>query len=354
MDRRLLPRALLAALAFLSVVAVLTSLHGNGHRPRAFGAPSYGFAGYTQPATVSQISARWRVPFFAPNAYFGAASTWVAAESSDGHFIQLGTTENVTGRTQSFNVFWSDPVVHFEPQSIGVVAAGNMISYSMTKTSSGWVLRFRDRTTSQSRRVSVRYGQTTSFNEGQWIQEDPTFSNFSEHLPYPPMSLVTFSHLKLNGRIPTLRFTYAQAMSTSNGVFLIPSKVRHNSFTFHHAKGDALQYLRDALPFNTAMYPFSQDVQDNVAPTAFTVQDVKNNIGQFIGNLASQHWPKGTRTDIAGIIANVRQLRTLVAHWPVAPASVGAELYGEFQDSRAAGDPYILDLHARLGIPPRD
>ena len=221
------------------------TLDGNAIGPKAFGSPSFGFAGYTHsPRTKSARGGGYRS---SRRLDFGAASTWVAAESSDGHFIQLGTTENVTGRTQSFNVFWSDPVVHFEPQSIGVVAAGDVISYSMTKTSSGWVLRFRDRTTSQSRRVTVPYGQTTSFDEGQWIQEDPTFSNFSEHLPYPQMSLVTFSHLKLNGRIPTLRFTYAQAMSTSNGVSLIPSKVRHNSFTFHHAKGDALQYLRDAL-----------------------------------------------------------------------------------------------------------
>jgi hypothetical protein len=135
MDRQLLPRVLLAVLTALSLYAAIVSLHTNGsggpsHRPKAFGAPSYGFAGYTELANVNQISAHWRVPFIVlgPNPVVGGASTWIAAQSVDGHFIQLGAAENVVGYAHTFNVFWSDPVVHFHPQSLGVVAPGNMIA----------------------------------------------------------------------------------------------------------------------------------------------------------------------------------------------------------------------------------
>ncbi len=347
---------LLAWLGVLSLLAVVVSLHtnGSGQRQKAFGAPSYGFAGYTAVTTVNQISARWRVPFITSTPIFGAASTWIAAQSNDGHFIQLGTTENVVGLDRTFNVFWSDPVVHFEPQSLGLVAAGNLISYSMTKTGDGWSLRFDDRTTSKSRHVVIRYGQTTTFNEGEWIQEDPTFANFSAHLDYPDMSLVTISRLELNRQRPHLSYQYAQAMSSSNGVFLIPSKVHRNSFTFHHAKGAALQYLRDVLPLNTAMYPFSFDAQDNVAPSRLTVHELLNSIHVFIATVKAQRWPKATRPDVSGIVTNLEGLKSLIARWPVAPSKVGPQLFGELQNSRAAGEQYVLDIHSRLGLPPRD
>jgi hypothetical protein len=360
MDRQLIPRAILALLTVLSLFAVIVSLHTNGSsgqstRPKAFGAPSFGFAGYSDVATVEQISARWRVPFLDTKSTLGSASTWIAAQSFDGHFIQLGTTEDSGfGAPSIFRVFWSDPVVQFHPQSLGTVAAGNLITYSMTKTSAGWTLRFDDRTTSMSNQVTIPYGGTTLFNEGEWIQEDPTYSNFNVHVPYPNMSLVTFSHLKLNQQVPQLSYQYAQVMSTSNGIFLIPSKVQHDHFTFHHAKGVALQYLRDALPLNSALYPFDTDAQNNVTPSSLTKRELVFALGAFVSDLKSQRWPKATHSDIAGIVTGMKSFKKLVQRWPVAPAKLPPQDYSELQNLGASNRVFTLDIHARLGLPPRD
>jgi hypothetical protein len=356
MDRHLLPRVMLALLTVLSLCAVVISLHtnGSGHRPKAYGAPSYGFAGYSDLATVNQISARWRVPFIASQPYFAAASTWIAAQSNDQHFIQLGTTENVTGFSRSFNVFWSDPVVHFEPQSLGVVAPGNLVTFSMVKIGTGWKLRFDDRTTSKSNQVTIHYGRTTTFNEGEWIQEDPTTPDVNVHYPYPHMSLVTFSRLQLDQQAPQLSFQYAQVMSSSNGVFLIPSKVRHNQFTFHRAKGATRQYLQDALLLSTAIFPFDNDAQDNVSPSSSTVDGLLSALRTNISELKTQPWPKATRSDIAGIVTNLTRLRRLVRQWPVAPATLAPQYYNELRGIDTSDETFVLDIHARLGIPPRD
>jgi hypothetical protein len=223
----------------------------------------------------------------------------------------------------------------------------------MTKVSTGWILRFDDRTTSKSDQVTIHYGTTASFDEGQWFQEDPTSAG-GEHLPYPQMSLVTFSRLKLNRRIPNLSFQYAQVMSSSNGVFLIPSKVRHDHFTFHHAKGATRQYLRDALSLNAAVYPFDNDAQDNVTPTALTKGELVLAIGQNILSLKSQRWPEATRSDIAGIVTKLKSFRELVRRWPVAPATLPSQDYDQLLDLGATDRVFTLDIHTRLGLPPPD
>jgi hypothetical protein len=360
MERHLIPRVLVALLAVLSLFAAKVSLdshhaRASAHgRPKAFGSPSFGFAGYTDYVTTTQVSAQWRVPRIAANSNQGNASTWIAAESPDGHFIQIGTTEDFQGPTDLYNVFWSDPVVHFSPQYLGHVEAGNVISYSMTKSSTGWVLQFNDRTTSTHKAVTIHYGATTSFNLGQWIQEDPTLGSFDVHLPYPTMSFTTFTQLQIDRRVPHLHFDDAQAMSSPNGVTLIPSTVRSNQFTFHHASGAAQQYLQDDVSLATAEYPFDNDAQDNVTPTSLVEQVLQNALSNFVSNLRAQSWPKGTHSDIAGIVANKLRLEKLVQQWPVAPSKLPSQYYTKLSGLSDDLGLYTYDLHARLGLPPPD
>jgi hypothetical protein len=360
MECHRIPRTLVALLAVLSLFAIKVSLdshhaRASGHpRPKAFGAPSFGFAGYSDYVTTSQISARWRVTRIAANSNQGNASTWIAAESPDGHFIQIGTTEDFQGPTDVYNVFWSDPVVHFAPQYLGSVGAGDVISYSMTKSSTGWVLQFNDRTTAKHKAVTIHYGAATSFNLGQWIQEDPTLSSFDVHLPYPHMSLTTFTQLQINRGVPHLHFDDSQAMSSPNGVTLIPSKVRNDQFTFRHARGAAQQYLQDDVSLVTAEYPFDNDAQDNVTPTSLVEQVLQNALSNFVANLRAQSWPKATHSDIAGIVANKVRLEKLVQLWPVAPAKLPTQFYDKLSRLNDDLGLYTYDLHARLGLPPPD
>jgi hypothetical protein len=360
MERNQIPRMLVVVLAVLSLFAIKVSLDSHHTRasthprPKAFGAPSFGFAGYTDYVTTSQISAQWRVPRIAANSNQGNASTWIAVESPDGHFLQIGTTEDFEGPTDEYNVFWSDPVVHFSPQYLGHVGAGNVISYSMTKSGTGWVLKFSDQTTSKHKSVTVHYGATTSFNLGQWIQEDPTLGSFNVHLPYPNMSLTTFTHLRINRGVPHLYFNDAGALTSPNGVTLIPSKVRNNQFTFHHAGGAAQQYLQDEVSLATAEYPFDNDAQDNVTPTSLVEQVLQNALTNFVSNLRAQSWPKGTHSDIAGIVANKQRLEKLVHQWPVAPSKLPPQYYNRLSGLNDDLGRFTYDLHARLGLPPPD
>jgi hypothetical protein len=152
--------------------------------------------------------------------------------------------------------------------------------------------------------------------------------------------------------VPQLSYQYAQVMSTSNGIYLIPSKVKDDHFTFHRAKGATRQYLRDALPLNVALYPFDRDAQDNVTPSHTIKIELAIAISQFVTELKIQRWPTATRADIAGIESTMKSFQKLVERWPVAPAALPAQDYGELQSAGASNRVYVLDLHARLGLPP--
>ncbi len=275
MYRRALPHLHLGLLTTLAVAAAVLSVASN-HSPtqnsskrptlKFVGAPSYGFGGYFARSQVSEVGAQWRVPAIAKNSATGAASTWIGAQVGLKHFIQLGTTENKLFGEPLYNVFWSDVTVGFHPQNLVDVAAGDLMTFKMVQVTNGWRLSYDDVTTHSSNSVVIHYAKNVTFENPQWFQEDPVAPDFHDHEPYPSIGVTTFSDLTVNNRAPKLAADERQVLSTSSDVFLIPTLVRNDSFTYSHPSGYARQYLVDVLDANATMDPFQQALYSGLGP----------------------------------------------------------------------------------------
>ena len=96
----------------------------SGHHPapngpgNPYGAPEYGFGGYTSARLTIEIGAQWRVPRLSPHSSEGSATTWIAVQNSLRQFIQLGTFELMNNGVSQYQIFWSDVTVNFHPQNL--------------------------------------------------------------------------------------------------------------------------------------------------------------------------------------------------------------------------------------------
>jgi hypothetical protein len=200
------------------------------------------------------------VPTIRPSHHFENASTWVGAQSEGGGppFIQLGITENNLGYLGTqYESFWSDPKVGFHPQVLGAVHAEDRVSVDMTRTSDGWILRFKDLTRDTTVTKKVTYGVGAVFSQAEWLQEDPSPGDSSPRdLPYPRMSSVQFGDLLVNNTQPKLQLDDGQVLIASNGIILVPSAVDDDEFHFLGPTGQAKTYLDAARSLDAALSPF--------------------------------------------------------------------------------------------------
>jgi hypothetical protein len=233
--RRRLPFVLArAAGAPLAVVVLVAVLVHAAISPKARG--TFGpFAGYLWTGTVSSIDASWRVPRILPGSAPGGAATWIGAQRTDGPgpFIQIGTNENRTTvaleTSNYYYAFWSDPKVHFAPQSLGRVDPGDYVSASMVLASGVWHLHLTDHTRQSSYAHSTSQEANSHFGVAEWLEEDPTSSDTNKVIPYPQLTTVRFQQLAVNGAPPRAVDLYSQWLSLP-GMNLAPSAVVGDQF----------------------------------------------------------------------------------------------------------------------------
>jgi hypothetical protein len=126
----------------------------------------------------------------------------------------------------------------------------------------------------------------------------------------------------VDNRAPTLTAIGRQILSTENGVFLIPTKVRDNSFTFTHATGYARQYLLDVYPLNAAMDPLQQSVYSGLGPAQNVEATALSAINRFESMLRAQSWPSNVAAQVRTLDTYNVKLANAVRSLPRAPALV--------------------------------
>lgn len=365
MPRHSMPYLTLAIVALLSLAAIFVSLgvivpvrvvntttpHPS-HPGNPYGAPAYGFGGYSVASLATEIGAQWRVPTINSQSSEGNASTWIAVQNENRQFIQLGTFENKTNGVAQYSIFWSDVTENFHPQQLLEVKAGDLIRFKMVQTARGWRLSFDDVTEKTPETITVPYARGAAFISAQWIQEDPTIGGLANHLPYPSIAPTTFSHLTLNKLAPELTQGDAQVLSTADGVYLIPTTPRHDHFTFRNATGPAHQYLQDVFAYNAALYPFQADLFYNRSPSRVVLRQIQLALAALKTDLETQTWPKRLTKAVKGDTRLVTAYAKIYRHFTVAPAPISQSERDQLSAADNEDFGYADTLRHELGLPP--
>ena len=358
----------LTAIAVLAATLGLESDNADGAKPLSLlaSAPVTGFGGYTLQSDVDSIEAQWQVPKVLDTSKSGWAATWIGAQAPTGvdSFIQLGIIEESYSYAGSaielqrppgvsrYLVFWSDTKHLFQPVILGTVPAGSVVTASMKSSSGGWLLAIQDGSKWLAHDLVVPSSAGAKFNRAEWIQEDPPVTRIaSSDSPYPKLSIITFQNMMLNGRVPDLPYSDAQALSTGNGTFEKPTHMRGGSFALEPVTGSSAQYLADATTFDADATAYEIDWKNwrNESPMT-RISGVKKLIEALrtsIASFQSQSWPTGTVSSVDALIGASRRQEEYLTHWIAA----GDTSVPPSFPRRDVTTPYADRIRASLGLP---
>lgn len=224
---------------FAAAAGLIVVLATNVQRTGPYGT----FSGYDYLGRVTSIAASWRVPRTLGGAADSSAATWIGVQSqrSPAQFVQIGTQEQGSGRDFAF---WSDAKHGFLPQFLGDVNPGDRVRVSIGRSQGGWALVIADPAARIDRAFDVRQTRLDSFDQAEWLQEDPTASaNGTPQQPiaYPQLTPVRFDDLSVNATAPDYRDLLAQWMSLPGEITLAPTPLEGGGFTIHAVKLGAVR-----------------------------------------------------------------------------------------------------------------
>jgi Peptidase A4 family len=200
------------------------------------------FAGYMWSGSVQSVAGTWTVPTILPRSRRGVAATWIGAQGpgNNGPFIQIGTTEQLgfsgaahqqlQGSSDAYFAFWSDVVHHYHGVLLFPVSPGDKLSATMKLADGKWALAITDQTTGAQASLTTRQETDGAFGEAEWTQEDVTSQKTEKPLPYPTLSNVSFDHLIVDGRPPTVAGLTSQLLS-EHGITVTPVLAGNDAFT---------------------------------------------------------------------------------------------------------------------------
>jgi hypothetical protein len=345
----------------LAVSSPISSL-GSGGSPTpapVYIAPATGFAGYHWFGDVHQISAQWQVPAIAAASSVGHASTWIGAQG-DGQnspFIQVGVTEDKFGPGDSvYEVFWSDTAVSFHPQSLGPVAAGDLLSVAMTRENQGWSLVVHDETSGIPMTTTIRYGAGDSFTSAEWIQEDPTASaEAAVDLPYPQTTTVSFQKVVVNGEPPLLDEDDGQVLIAADGIIQVPGPFRQDGFVLSAPTGPAARYLQAAGGLDAAVSAYNVDVATwsslSFATRSRVIQRLSAAYQTNAAALQAEQWPPSARADVSLLTGRLHLLVRDLRAWTAAGLKMSGNAYLTLRSDQEIA-PLADNVRADLGLPP--
>ncbi len=131
--------------------------------------------------------------------------------------------------------------------------------------------------------LQVAVPSTGSYDQAEWIQEDPPPSLLaSQDEPFPLLSRIRFTNVVVDKSIPHLVFSDAQALASISGRSLVPTRVAADSFSFAPATGIAQQYLSEALKYDDAAVRYE-------TATRSWGEDSVSTRSSMVANLAARH-----------------------------------------------------------------
>jgi hypothetical protein len=302
---------------------------------------------------MSRISGQWAVPTITAGSSAGDASTWIGAEGSTGSFVQVGTIENQfqsPRRTQYF-AFWSDTAKGYYPLRLIRVNPGDTIVARMVKVRLGWKVAIDDVTSGTSGAAQTNYGRGSQFSTAQWFQENPVYSQF-DHTSYPSLSTVTIKNMKLDGAAPPLTYQDGETLSTENDTFLVPTRVRHDSFSLVPATGYALDFLQDVYIADELNSEFFESATQGIEPGNPATNQYLAGVDFELSLLQADAWPRRVSGEVDSYVASQKHLESLVTQWLEASSSVRHRTFSNIVNALLQSDDVANGVRARLGLPP--
>lgn len=324
-----------------------------------FTAPQSGFGGYNWLGKVKEIGAQWKVPAIYKNSRAGDAATWIGAQNDGGNdFIQLGTLEDLdlTGAVQ-YEAFWSDSAVNFTPQDLGVIKAGDNVSVEMVRKGFGWSLRLEDHASNLSVNRQIDYGFEDPFNQGEWIEENPSSSyNGLPVLPYPGMENIKFQDLAVNGEAPKLSFDDAVVLITSSVRYRVPTPIHNDSFSLQLPTSTQLRLLNDLRPSDLEATVFANEFSTwsnaSAKQRAAEISTFLDALDKTSKSLAHQKWPSASDASVRRFVNGCVEEDRLMKDWGAASSEKSGAAFTKWATSELERD-YFADLvRESLGLPP--
>jgi hypothetical protein len=225
--------------------------------------------------------------------------------------------------------WWSDTAAHFRPIPLFWVSAGDRVAVSLSAGHGRWTVSISDGRTRTGTRFSTTQETHAHFNLAEWLQEDPTDRRTDRQLPYPELSTVTFSRLRVNSGVALQTDLLSRWMS-ENGQILGPSPRVEDSFVLVLQEPTAAgsQYQAVADQVNVALTKFSTESQRwtaKSAPASIAGQrsTLASALQTFIASLVTDRWPSAAHTTINTLVATNR---SELAHVQRAPGRSAAGL----------------------------
>jgi hypothetical protein len=254
-----------------------------------------------------------------------------------------------------YNAFWSDAAVGFQSVDIAIIAPGDLVEAIMVRSGADWDLTFKDISQDITMRVTVTYGAGAEFTQADWLQEDPPPENAAPRdLPYPALSRVHFTALRLDNYVPHLAPGNARTLMTPGGSWFVPTPVSHDGFALETPTGFGAQYLNDVAALDASINRFTFWLHSWPRVSAATrTADVKLLTAayrSFNGTLVAQRWPLSARQAVALFVRQNVIVTEDCTAWSSSGYDTVTPQYAELV--RAMSAPAAGLLRARLDVPP--
>jgi hypothetical protein len=144
-------------------------------------------------------------------------------------------------------------------------------------------------------------------------------------------------------------------MTAADGIILVPSAVRQDSFSLAVPTGVAAQYLRDAAGLDAALSAYSVELASwSSTPLATRTLDVQKLSAAYKTNaseLQTQQWPATADTDVSLLARQLLLVESDLRLWTAAGLDMKGSVYLTLRADQQIG-PVADTLRADLGLPP--
>jgi hypothetical protein len=223
----------LVLLGFFTAVVVSSSARWE---PSTKGLPP-NQAGYLWCCGATEVAATWEVPQMLPVRAQSAEGVWIGLQTNSGNFfLQVGTQDNQTDFSPTYEGFWSNGPLHGAPENLGTVSPGDVVRAELLLSGgSKWAITFADETQHWSRTRVISYSARYSHAFAEWIEEDP-----AEVIPFQKAQLFMMaktdgthmSSLEVNGGVPGPFELQPESFIDGSDTTFAPSPLEHDSFRF--------------------------------------------------------------------------------------------------------------------------
>jgi hypothetical protein len=208
---------------------------------------------------------------------------------------------------------------------------------------------------SVNRQIDFGYGDP--FNQGEWIQENPSsIVNGLPSIPYPGMKNVTFEDLTANGATPRLGLENAQVLVTSSTRYRVPTRLRNDGFSLQLPTESQLQFLNDMRPSDLEATVFGNEFSHwptaSATQRAMNVATFEHTLEKTTRSVAHQVWPHESALAVNKYVSECNKELRLAKAWSAASSPLKGPTFEQWATTELSREYFADGVRESLGLPP--